>query len=513
MEYWKALERAKESEFQEMLQGLGREDRSTIEQKLAIWSALPQPQEIQKRTLDCEAKITLIGGSKGSAKTYTSLMWILGGLHLPGYEGLVLRRSLGEIEQVGGLLSVAEPWYKGLDGKKVGRSIRFPNGSKIVFTYCETMQDARRYDGAQIPRLVLDEVQFMDEEVVVYLLTRLRTPLPMRARALLSCNPEPASWLHNWLETGGYVDPDTGMPSELCGTVRYLYFEGKRKGEITPCWHDGEKKAEDGNPVGYSFTFLPSVVYDNKILCEKDPEYVASLEGQPLAERMRSLYGCWKGVTGEGILFRRDDIEVREAPRTFLETFWSFDTAATAKERSDYSAGIYWGLDEQLRLWILDWWQKKLEFPDLKEKVWRCLRTTNTYGVVEFASSGIQLAQEAELEHGLTLIGQPAGKGDLYHRSLPLQLAFENQYVALAHSCPNYEGLQQWLMKFDGDLKKKDDAVSAAVVGYTHAKTRLIGGACPDPDSLPPQVGWGGIPAGDLVIPEFSDSLFEDEIF
>ena len=48
-----------------------------------------------------------------------------------------------------------------------------------------------------------------------------------------------------------------------------------------------------------SRVFVPSTVFDNKILLENSPEYLTRLASLPDAERAALLYGDWNGFSGQ----------------------------------------------------------------------------------------------------------------------------------------------------------------------------------------------------------------------
>ena len=55
----------------------------------------------------------------------------------------------------------------------------------------------------------------------------------------------------------------------------------------------------EGKEYRKSRIFVPSTVFDNQILLENDPNYIASLSMLPEQERKALLYGDWESFSGQ----------------------------------------------------------------------------------------------------------------------------------------------------------------------------------------------------------------------
>jgi phage terminase large subunit-like protein len=112
---------------------------------------------------------------------------------------------------------------------------------------------------------------------------------------------------------------------------------GSSKEELQRKYHESLPK---------SFTFIPSSIYDNKILLESDPDYLANLDALLDYEQKRLKGGNWFARPAAGEIFRRDFfqvIEENEVPPAIAEVrFW--DRAATTPSEAspdpDWSAGV-----------------------------------------------------------------------------------------------------------------------------------------------------------------------------
>ena len=136
---------------------------------------------------------------------------------------------------------------------------------------------------------------------------------------------------------------ETGFPlKERSGVIRWFI---RQSGEII--WGSSREyltgKYPDCKPK--SFTFIPSSIYDNKILLMSDPDYLANLEALLDYEQQRLKGGNWFARPSQGEIFKRSYFEVideNELPPAIAEVrFW--DRAATNPSESnpdpDWTAG------------------------------------------------------------------------------------------------------------------------------------------------------------------------------
>jgi hypothetical protein len=75
---------------------------------------------------------------------------------------------------------------------------------------------------------------------------------------------------------------------------------------------DGSRKA-----LQKTACFVPSTVFDNQILLENDPNYLAQLASLPEAEKRAMLYGDWNSFSGQ--VFR----EFRDLPQHYRDREWT----------------------------------------------------------------------------------------------------------------------------------------------------------------------------------------------
>jgi len=124
---------------------------------------------------------------------------------------------------------------------------------------------------------------------------------------VISCNPDPDSWLYPLIEW--YLLED-GLPDpKKDGVLRYYVKSG---GEFK--WSDNEQdlidkystKRSKARPI--SFTFISSTIYDNPICIAENPDYLDFLEGLNEVDRQRLLLGNWKIRPKGSNYFAREDL-------------------------------------------------------------------------------------------------------------------------------------------------------------------------------------------------------------
>ena len=143
------------------------------------------------------------------------------------------------------------------DSKK---NITFPNGSRILFRYCDTEKDADRFQGTEVDCLFIDEATHQSESKYKKLTACVRGTKDFPRRIYLSMNP--GSEGHQW--------------------VKRLFID--RAYDI----------GEDPN----DYVFIQSLVTDNKALMESNPEYIKQLEALPPKLRKAWLEGRWDVFEG-----------------------------------------------------------------------------------------------------------------------------------------------------------------------------------------------------------------------
>ena len=224
--------------------------------------ALGRPSEKQRLFLKARTKHVGFGGARGGGKS-----WAVQDkakrlcLRYPGIKILIVRRTYPElmnnhIMPLQNTLPSSVAQYN-----KAEKMFRFVGGSTIRFGYCNKDKDLDQYQGAEYDIIFLDEATQLREEWIRKITACLRGANDFPKRIYYTCNPGGASHAY----------------------FKRLFID---------------KKYESGeNPEDY--TFIQSLVTDNKALMEAQPDYIRQLEALPPKLRDAWLYGRWDIFEGQ----------------------------------------------------------------------------------------------------------------------------------------------------------------------------------------------------------------------
>ena len=222
---------------------------------------IAEPSEKQKLFLRARKKHVGFGGARGGGKSWgIRTKGKLLGVKYPGIKELIVRRTYPEL-----LNNHINPLREELHGiaryNKSEKVFTFFNGSTIRFGYCACDADLMQYQGAEYDVIFLDEATNLQEEWVKKLTACLRGVNDFPKRIYYTFNP--------------------GGPSH--GYFKRLFIDRK--------FEEGE------NPEDY--TFIQSLVTDNKALMASQPDYIKQLEALPPKLREAWLYGRWDIYEGQ----------------------------------------------------------------------------------------------------------------------------------------------------------------------------------------------------------------------
>ncbi len=220
-----------------------------------------KPNLKQQEFFRSTAKYTAYGGSRGGGKSWAlRRKLILLALRYPGIHSIIIRRTLSELKQ-----NHVIPLLKEIGGSveySAGERIfRFKNGSRIDLGYLSCDSDTLRYQGQEYDIIAIDEATQISEYQFSTLKGCLRGTGKYPRRIYLTCNP------------GGIGH----------SFVKRLFIDRK---------YNDTERPED-------YKFIRASVFDNRILCENDPEYVSNLESLPAKLRSAWLEGCWDIFEGQ----------------------------------------------------------------------------------------------------------------------------------------------------------------------------------------------------------------------
>ena len=181
-------------------------------------------------------------------------------LKYPGIKQLIVRRTYPElinnhINQLRvELLGIAR--YNDKD-----KVFKFSNGSSINFMYCAKDTDLDRLQGVEYDIIYLDEATQLTEHQMKTISACLRGANDFPKRIYYTMNP------------GGQGHT----------YIKRIFIDRK--------FEEGEDPDE--------YTFIQSLVTDNRVLMEKQPDYIKQLEALPPKLREAWLYGRWDIFEGQ----------------------------------------------------------------------------------------------------------------------------------------------------------------------------------------------------------------------
>ncbi|MBQ2154266.1 MAG: phage terminase large subunit [Oscillospiraceae bacterium] len=222
---------------------------------------IDRPNEKQEQMLLARTKHVGFGGARGGGKSWAVRTKAkLLALRYPGIRILIVRRTYPEL--INNHIRILRTELAGIaiynDKDKL---LRFPNGSTVQFTYCDNDGDLDRMQGVEFDCIFLDEATQLSEYQMKTITACLRGVNEFPKRIYYTCNP------------GGQGH----------GYIKRIFIDRQ--------YEPGE------NPADY--TFIQSLVTDNKALMAAQPDYVRQLEALPEKLRRAWLEGDWDIFEGQ----------------------------------------------------------------------------------------------------------------------------------------------------------------------------------------------------------------------
>ncbi len=216
-------------------------------------------------------KYVAFGGARGGGKSWAvRVKAILLSLNYKGIKILIVRKTLSELRNnhISPLVSLTNGIADYNDSKK---ELRFKNGSIIKFGYCACQADLCQYQGSEWDVIFIDEATQLREEWFDELKVTVRGVNDFPKRIYLTCNPGGVG--HSW--------------------VKRLFIDRNYK--------EGEDTSD--------YSFIRSLVTDNKALMDKNPDYQKQLHSLPPKLKKAWLEGDWNIFEGQ---FFEDFIDAPE---------------------------------------------------------------------------------------------------------------------------------------------------------------------------------------------------------
>ena len=407
-------------------------------------------------------------------KTWALLFEPLRHVDNPGFRCTTFRNTYKQIALEGGLWDEASQLYPlcGAEARITRLAWEFPSGSRVSFSYMEKESDKYVYQGSQIPLICFDQLEQFTEGQFFYMLSRNRSTCGVRPYVRATCNPLPDMWLTRLLEW--WIDQDTGYAiPERSGVIRYF---ARANEQIV--WNDTAEGLTEQYPEALpkSLTFIPASVYDNKILLEQDPGYVANLMALPLVEREQLANGNWKIRAAAGTVLRREWFPFVDAAPVEARRVRYWDLAASEKKTAgndpDYTARAKVSLHEGI-YYIEHVGRDRVRWRGVKRLIAQTAELDALLGEVQIGveqepgSSGKNIVAEIvsmpELSGRYTVRGYPAVK-DKVTRANPWAAQAEAGNVKIVRGDWDIDAFLNECERFpEGAHDDQVDAVSGAV--------------------------------------------------
>jgi phage terminase large subunit-like protein len=458
----------------------------------------------QKMILTNKAKVLFAGGAAGSGKSFLLLLMILQFVDCPHWRGVIFRRTQPEIKDPGGLFDEAMQLYMSLPEKfrptaKIqDLSFKFPSGAVLKLAGMEYDKDRMRWHGSQLSFVGWDELCTFSDIQYWYLMSRLRSKSKYPTMVRGTMNPDPDSFVLDIISW--WIDPETGFPiEERAGIIRWYI---RQNGELI--WGDTkeELKKKYGDKVRpVSFSFIPATIYDNPVVLENNPDYLADLESLQRVDRDRLLHGNWLTREKSSVYFKRDDLNKLDRVPSEAVCVRSWDKASTEPHEGnpypDYSASIKMYKTTENEFVIAGEWHhsnRDAQNPNIYGRFRfkpgkrdnlilnqakfdgdKCIvvlpRDAGGHGETEYIESAKKLAVEGFVVKK-DLATNASSK---LQKFLPFSASCENHLISIVESTfPNKETLEAFykeLEAFSGERSgklRKDDWVDCVATAYNY---------------------------------------------
>lgn len=251
---------------------------------LEEWSPQPGPQLEFIQSKSYEA---LFGGAAGGGKSDALLGFnMLRRKKYPGSKGLILRTSFAELSKEGSLIPRSQELLPKAGFRWNGQEHKWTDqhNGVIEFGYLETEADKYKYQSSAYDDISFDELTHRSKSQYLYMISRARSIRGVPTCIRSATNPGGIG--HGWVKER-FI--------KICPPRTIFKYHVPNPLDLK-------------NPMERTRVFIPSRVWDNKILMAKDPSYAANLMLLPEKERRALLEGDWDIFEGQYFSEWRDEL-------------------------------------------------------------------------------------------------------------------------------------------------------------------------------------------------------------
>lgn len=474
----------------------------------------------QEMFLNSDATITLAGGAAGSGKTYVALLIALKFMQHPRATGVIFRRTSKMITAPGSIWHEAVNLYTQIypDLKIRSRELElvFPNGALLKFSHMQHESDKYNHKGGQYSLVICDESSDFTEDMVVYLLSRMRNAyVDYTPQMFLLTNPDYNSFLRLWIQD--YYLDERGIPKvETTGHKRYFFRQGN-----TMLWYNSLQEAEEIHGSGpasglSSFTFIPANCRDNPPLLKAQPDYISRLMSLPRVERERLLDGSWFARSESSGLFKREWVTTVPLPdgRTRKRVrCWDFAFSLPSEQypNPDWTRGVLVSKNDPSYR-VEDMVSMRNRVHKVEELIFQTAARDGQAVMITIpldpAAAAGAYAKDlqrrlSEMGYNCRLVKPVKSK---ITRFAPFSSVAQAGFIEVVEAEWNKDFFEE-LEIFDGDPKKKDDIVDCCSDAMLVLNREMSLPAFSMPDMSGPSMATTALPSFGYSLPNYSMGL------
>lgn len=425
----------------------------------------------------------------GGGKTHICLTKFLKYLQDPDARIIVLRQTQPQLKLPGAIVDASQRIYPLFGGIYKTQQMRwvFPSGAMIQFAAIDSLKALEGFKGSEFTHVLIDEAADWPEDYVTFLMSRIRSSrFKGKMQMVLSCNPDNASFLYKWVE---WCLDEEGVPKK--GTENKVRWCVSLAGQTY--WGDSQEELYErygyGKTIGKDFIcrsvkFVPCGIYDNKVLLENQPEYLANLLAQNRVNQLRFLHGSWTAKAGGTGYFKREWVKIVDSPpdeREVVQKIRGMDLASSpepdatsSNKNPDFSAGTLVSRDKFGHYYIEHVEKYRKSSGDVVQQI---IKTANIDGLQwpvgiprDSGAGGVSYFQyltRVLTENGITTkMDKVSGHAGKLQRFLPFASMCEAGNVSVVRGDWN-EMFFDELEAFEGGRQRaKDDVVDATSTAF-----------------------------------------------